>query len=318
MPELRKDYVLDRYVIIATERGKRPDQFKATTDTQGTANLAVEKAKCFFCPGNEHTTPPEIMRTGTKDKWLIRVFDNKFSAVALQGNYNIRTDNTFFTFADAVGKHEVIVETPNHDKTIADLNADECTSLIKVYSQRIEVLSKIPGVKYALLFKNQGKDAGTSIQHTHTQLIAYNLLPKAVEEEEIASEKFGSCPYCAIMNIEKSSYRRVFESSTMVSFTPYASRFPFEAWVFPKRHVLRLSELNETEIRELAEMMLKLLAKLKELNANYNFVVHYGIKNLHLHIEILPRLATWAGFELGSDTIINVMTPEKAAEFYRG
>ncbi|MBN2422662.1 galactose-1-phosphate uridylyltransferase [Candidatus Woesearchaeota archaeon] len=313
MPELRKDYILNRYVIIATERGKRPDQFKAKKTSKQVKN-------CFFCPGNENLTPPEIGRqlldASDVKGWSIRYFPNKFPAVHQEGKPDITTDNDFFTYADAFGVHEVIVETPDHNKELADLSPDYISEILKIYKQRIEILSEFPGVKYVTVFKNHGETAGTSIIHTHSQIIAYNIVPVIIQEKEEKSGK--DCPYCKIINIEKNSFRRCFENNSMIAFTPYASRFPFEIWIFPKRHVINITRFNEDEFIELAEILKKVLLKLKELNAPYNMYLHYGIEKLHFQIVIAPRLAKWAGFEFSTGTIINSMPPEKAAEFYRG
>ncbi len=309
MPELRKDYILDRYVIIATERAKRPDQFKGHRKEQ-------ERCEdCYFCPGHEDNTPSEILRIERDGRWLIRAFPNKYSAVLPAGNPYIRTADTFFTYADAYGFHEVIVETPDHYAQLWDLPAWHLKELLKVYSSRVEVLSSRPGVRYVCVFKNSGEDAGTSILHTHSQVIACNLVPLEVQELEKASQ--DSCPYCRIIEIEKRSDRRCFEDEHISAFTPYASRFAFEIQIVPKRHVTQLVHLHEEELDSLAGMLQKALLRLRELNASYNLLLHYGVRNSHLRLTIAPRLARWAGFELSSGMIINSMPPEKAAEFYR-
>jgi UDPglucose--hexose-1-phosphate uridylyltransferase len=312
MGELRKDYILDRYAIIATERGRRPHQFE-----QKPADKKVDM--CFFCPGNENTTPPEIGRTEANGKWKMRWFPNKFPAVQPKGNFVVRTDNTFFTFSDAFGYHEVIVETPDHEKELADLSVQDIKELLKVYALRINELGKKEGVKYVCLFKNSGKEAGTSIIHTHTQIITCNHVPKDVDDEIWATCQYPGCPYCSIIEIEKGSFRRCYENRTFVAFAPYASRFPFEIWVFPKRHVKTMDELRDDEYNDFADIMSRILKKLHKLNAPYNFFIHYAPegKDLHLHLEVTPRLATWAGFELSSGVIINAMPPEQAAEYYR-
>lgn len=308
MGELRKDYVLERWVIIATERAKRPHQFKKERKEQ-------KVDICYFCPGNENLTPPEIYRTGGEN-WQIRVFPNKFAAVKPEGNFNIKTDNDFFTFSNNYGYHEVLVETPQHEKQLSDLSIEEIKEVFRVYGLRIDELSSREGVRYVQVFKNHGLDAGTSLVHSHSQIIAYNKVPEIVEQEIMAVEEHDSCPYCRIIEIEKNSYRRCFENNSFVAFTPYASRFPFEIWVFPKKHSPLLTK-DENELRQLAEIMKKILEKLASLNAPYNYVLHYNNnEKFHFHIEILPRLSTWAGFEFNG-TIINAESPEEAAKFYR-
>lgn len=310
--ELRKDYILDRWVIISSVRGKRPHEFKK--------KIEFEDVKfCFFCPENENSTPPEIGRVGGK-QWKYRWFPNKFPAVEMAGQADIRTDNTFYTFSNAFGKHEIIVETPEHNKQLWDLSADDIKGVLKIYIDRINALRKEPGIKYVAVFKNHGKEGGTSIVHSHTQVIAINHVPKAVREEAEASKKFDSCPYCRIIESEKNSYRRCFENEAFVAFCPYASRFNYEIWVMPKKHFRSIDEMDDPQLGKLAEIMKRILAKLRELACSFNFYLHYAPEgdDLHFHIEFAPRIATWAGFELLTGTIINSVPPEDAAKFYRG
>lgn len=311
MLELRKDYLLDRWVIISEKRGQRPKQFKKI-------EVKKDDGFCFFCPGNEHTTPPETGRIEEKGKWKIRWFPNKFPAVDEKGNPSI-VSKGFFSHTAAYGRHEVIAETPDHKKQLWDLKAKEIKEVLEVYVQRIKELSRLPKIKYVLVFKNHGRDGGTSLIHTHTQVMAYNKIPELVKEEAEAIKKYKKCPYCDIINKESNSKRRVFANKSFVSFAPYASRFNYEVWLFPKRHVKNITELDDKELDDLASMLQKILAKLKSLNCGYNFFLHYAPKgsNLHFHIEVTPRIATWAGYELSSNETINSVSPESAAEFYR-
>ena len=320
--ELRKDYILDRWVYLAEERKKRPVEFRR--------EIAEESKTCFFCPGNEALTPPEIGRVeaGSKgnnkgNSWLIRWFLNKFPAVdesAGPESANARTDNTFFTFASAYGRHEIVAETPDHNEQLWDLDRGRLVRLLKVWSERVSELEKLPGINYVTVFKNHGREAGTSLVHSHTQVAAIGIAPPAVLEEISAARKFSSCPYCRIVDIEKGSFRRCFENSSFAAFTPYASRFNYEIWIFPKRHVRVFGELDRSEFGDLAEILGKVLEKLKSINAPYNLFLHYSGRDddLHAHIEVTPRLATWAGFEFSTGAIINSVTPESAAAFYRG
>jgi len=274
MGELRKDYILDRYVIIATERGKRPHQFKQEKE------VVDEKEIDYFAPGNEDKTPPEVYRYPEKGKkWQIRVFPNKFPAVKAEGNSNIETHNDFFTFASAYGNHEVIVETPDIKKSLADLSKVRIKNVLKVFQKRILANLEDPNIKYVSVFKNHGKDAGTSIHHTHCQLIAYNTIPELIRKKEHAVSRYDYDPYDAIINAENDSHRKCFENKTIIAFCPYASRFPFEVMILPKRHVLNLTDFSEDELKDLAEILKKVLLKLKKLNADYNFYLQYGIEN---------------------------------------
>ncbi len=309
--ELRKDYILDRWVIVSEARGQRPHEFKEVE--------AKETSVCFFCPGNEKMTPPEISRVGDEKNWKIRIFPNKFAAAKEEGVSEIKTHNRFFTFSDSFGKHEVIVETPDHSKQMADLSVDEIKEVLQVYVDRINEISKIEGVKHVNVFKNHGGEAGTSIVHSHTQVIANNFVPSLVREELEAIKRHHSCPYCDIINIEKGSYRRCFENELFAAFTPYASRFHYEIWIFPKHHINSITRMDNNLLWHMAEILKKVLVKLKELGAPYNFFLHYhNDPAYHFHIEVCPRLAIWAGYELGTNACINSVTPEEAAKFYRG
>jgi len=311
--ELRKDYILDRYVIVSEGRGKRPFEFKKEEE--------VEKGKVdFFAPGNEHLTPPEIGRIGGKNRWKIRWFPNKFYAVEPKGNPEIRTDNKYFTYSSAYGYHEVIVETPFINKQLWDLRVGRIKEVLGVYALRIKELHNDRNIKYVCIFKNHGKEAGTSLVHSHSQLIAYNKVPNLVKDKIEAVKRYESCPYCEILDVEKGSDRRCFENENFVAFTPYASRFHFEIWVMPIKHIKNITEMNDRELTDLADILKKILLKLKDINADYNLELFYSPdkEDLHFHIEVSPRLALQGGFEILSNDIINSVSPEDAAKFYRG
>ena len=316
--ELRKDYILDKYVIIAESRSNRPNDFIPRFQPM------TMETSCFFCPGNEHLATTEIGHIG--EPWSIRWFENKFAALAPQGKFNLSTDNFFFTYSEAFGHHEVIVETNNHSKQLSDLGDFEVKEVLKVYKNRIEELSKLPHINYVLVFKNTGMDAGTSVQHSHSQVTALNVIPSLIRQKLEAVKRYDHCPYCDIINIEKTSFRNCYENNSFVAFTPYASRFNYEIWVFPKKHYLSITQLDDWELLDLAQMLKKILIKLKDLNVSYNMFIHNSPQNfinnpldgLHFHIEICPRINIYGGFELGTDIIINSVSPETAAKFYRG
>jgi UDPglucose--hexose-1-phosphate uridylyltransferase len=313
MGELRKDYILDRWVIISSERARRPHEFRK--EPQADAGL---DAACHFCPGSEKDTPPEAFRIEKQGRWQVRVFPNKFAAVRPEGEPGIRTDNTFYTFAGNYGRHLVIAETPEHGRQLWDLDVEDIVLVLKGYIETLCLLQEDKAIKYAAIFKNHKKEAGTSIVHSHSQAIGYNKVPEAVMAEVAASKERNFCPYCDIIQREKGSHRRCFENDGFVAFCPYASRFPFEIWIMPKRHVQRLEDI--TDLRGLAELLRLALGKLKGIDAPFNMVLHHSPTKedgLHFHVEIMPRLTVWAGFELDG-TVINPQPPEDAAKFYRG
>ena len=312
MLELRKDYILDRWVIAASKRGKRPKEYKQENNTK-------EPKVCVFCPGNEDLTPPEIGRVEKNKKWILRWFPNKFPFVEEVGSPKITTKNKYFTKSSGFGKHEVITDTNNHKLQLWDTGKEHIKILLDVLKERIIELEKVKNMKYVQIFKNHGEKAGTSIIHSHIQITALAIVPPSIREELRAIKKHKKCPYCGIIKLEQKSKRKCFENKTFLAFAPYASRFNYEVWVFPKKHIKTLNELTETETKDLSEILNKILKKLRELNLSYNLLLHYSPKkeNLHMHIEITPRIATWAGFEFSTGITINSVMPKFAAEFYR-
>ncbi|MEK6874778.1 MAG: DUF4921 family protein [Nanoarchaeota archaeon] len=309
MGELRKDYILDRWVVISPARAKRPHEVATHHDQAPQI--------CSFCPGNEATTPPEIGRLEQDNAWSLRWFSNKYPAFAPQGDPLIQTDNTFYTFSSSYGYHELITETPNHDLQLWDFSTKELATLLEVYNKRIEELMLAQYIKYVDIIKNHGSDAGTSIIHSHSQVFALNHIPALIREEIEAYRRYQVCPYCSIIAKEKDSHRRCYENSDFVAFTPYASRYNYEIWIFPKHHVKNLSSIGNMD--GLAEILGCILRKLRELNVSYNYTFHYSpVDDFHFHIEITPRISIPGGFEIGSDEFINIISPEDAAAFYRG
>lgn len=302
--ELRKDYFLDRWVLITPGRAERKKEFSISSQIK--SQMSSYDQNCFFCPGNEKTTPPEIGRFPKNKKWQIRWFSNKFSAVSLNN-------------PSAYGVHEVIVETPDHSKQLGDLSISEIKDVVKIYRLRENQILKIPKIKYLVIFKNEGSEAGTSLVHSHSQLIGINLVPGNIKEEVKANQ--NKCHYCQIIKKEAKSPRKVFENENFISFTPWASRFHYEVWIFPKKHLKNLYQIADSELEDLAEILKKILLKLKKINLSYNYFFHSSPKNqdLHFHIEITPREAKWGGFEISTgNVIINSVSPEEAAKFYRG
>ncbi|MBI2546115.1 DUF4931 domain-containing protein [Candidatus Woesearchaeota archaeon] len=312
MIELRKDYVLDRWVIISEGRKDRPKEFKKEV-------AAKQEGVCYFCQGNEKLTPPEIGRVANNGKWKIRWFANKFPFVAIQKSPAIKK-NGFYESGEAYGYHEIVVETPEHAKQFWDNTAQEMAAILNVVANRIRELSAKSGIKHVAVFKNHGPDGGTSIVHSHLQVVAYNKIPELVKEEAAKSLQGKRCLYCAIVRQEAKSRRFIAENKSFVAFAPFASRFNYEAWLFPKKHYTSITELSPSAIADLALMLKKLLGKLSSFNPSYNFYFHNTPKGkkLHFHVEITPRIATWGGFEMQTGEIVNSVSPEEAAKFYRG
>ncbi|MBW6440589.1 galactose-1-phosphate uridylyltransferase [Patescibacteria group bacterium] len=312
MIELRKDYILDRWSYIAADRGKRINQFEKDKKDK-------KDVICFFCPGNEKLTPPELGRISNNKSWQVRWFENKFPAVDGFSIAKLRKVNKFYTSSQAYGFHEVIAETPDHKKQFSDLKEKEIRDVLLAYINRMNDLTKRKKIKYVQLFKNSGTEAGTSIIHSHTQLVATAIVPRLVKEKIKAREKYKKCPYCDIIKKEEKSERLIFSDDNFIVFAPYAPRYNYEAWIFPKKHHKNITELKENEINSLAKSFRVITAKLGAMNFPYNFYLHYSPKgkDLHFHFEITPRINKWAGFELATESFIIITSPEDAAKFYR-
>ena len=313
MPEIRKDYLRKKYVIISKERGKRPKDFKEAV------NQPSDNSKCPFCPQNEHMIPGVIEEIKSGDKWITRAILNKFKAAYPEGNPDFETHNEFYTFSDAVGDHEVIIDTPDHDVELSELNPQHIEQVLGLLIERVkDGYSK--GSKYVCVLKNKGTDAGASLAHSHHQIIRLNLFPPEIKEEiELIKNYKTDCPYCDIIKSEKDSSRKIFEDDKFVAFTPYASKFSFEAWILPKRCISTLTMLDEDEKKSLANILKKLLKKLDVKGFSYNLLYKLAKEGdkYHFRIEIAPRLGKWAGYELNTGIIINSIVPEDAAEYYR-
>ncbi|MEW6535656.1 MAG: DUF4931 domain-containing protein [Candidatus Auribacterota bacterium] len=333
MPELRKDPIIGRWVIIATERGKRPSDFYSPL-------LIGQNKGCPFCEGNEDKTPPEVcaFRSPHSQKnqpgWQLRVVPNKFPALRIEGDME-KMGVGMYDKMNGIGAHEVIIETPNHDKRMFELSIDNLAKVFEAYKMRLLDLKKDTRFKYILIFKNEGELAGASLSHSHSQLIATPVTPKRVREELVGAQEYFNykdrCVFCDIIREEQTQkVRVVYENAGFISFCPFASRFPFEIWVLPKKHNPDFENVPVEDMPILADMMKVTLAKLScALNKpQYNFILHTGPvrwarrgywstidSDFHWHIEIMPRLTKLAGFEWGTGFYHNPTIPEEAAKF---
>ncbi len=328
MPELRKDPIISRWVIISSERGKRPINFSEKMTT-------TSSQACPFCPGNESATPREIAAYRSDNSeanspgWTLRVVSNKYPALIVEGTLQ-REPVGIYDRMSGIGAHEVIIETPDHDCGLVDLEPQLIRDVLWAYRERYLDLQRDSRFKYILIFKNQGGPAGASVDHSHSQLIATPIIPKRVAEELAGSKKYYDykerCIFCDIIRqeiIDKS--RIVSESDSFIALAPYASRFPFETWLMPKSHLSNYTDTDPDALDELARILKEVLARLKAGldNPSYNYILHTSpIGNeyrdyFHWHIEIIPKLTRVAGFEWGTGFYINPTRPEDAAKFLR-
>ena len=241
MPELRKDPIVGRWVIISTDRAKRPTDFARDA-------VKIKGGFCPFCYGNEAKTPPEILayrpssngNTPQKDSpgWTVRVVPNKFPALGIEGNLNKQAEGMFDKM-NGIGAHEVVIETPDHNATLASLSSKKIEDVLWAFRDRILDLKKDRRFKYILLFKNHGEAAGASLEHSHSQLIALPIVPIYVVEELQGAKQYyiykERCVFCDAIRQEMDNGTRVVaENEDFLTLAPYAPRFPFETWILPK------------------------------------------------------------------------------------
>ena len=337
MPELRKDPIIGRWVIIATERAKRPDEFSAPCEQP------VE-GDCPFCRGNERQTPPEISavrESASSEKntpdWRVRVIPSIKPMLRIEGRLD-RRGQGIYDMISGIGAHEVVIETPEHINNIADLPVQQIDSILGVYIERISDLSKDARFKYVLAFKNHGRVAGAGrIRHSRSQLIATPVTPKRVKEELAGARRYFDyherCVFCDMVKQELASGERlIIDIDGFVAVAPFASRFPFEIWILPKEHSCDFISLAKTQRQDLARIIKTVLLKLKigVGDPPYNYILHTAPfrraksgywrtinQDFHWHIEIMPRLTRVAGFEWGTGFYICSLPPEEAAGFLR-
>ncbi len=330
MHEIRKDPILGRWVIIASERSERPTDYL-------TPREEPVGGVCPFCAGSEAHTPPEVHAVGDPNRvpngpgWRVRVVPNKYPALRIEGELGEQRDGVFERM-QAIGAHEVIIESPEHTLQLAEMSLDQVQDVVDAYVRRIEDLSRDVRLRYILVFKNQGAEAGATLEHAHAQIIATPVVPKRVVEEIEGAERHfqahGRCVFCDILDQElRVGTRIVAENDACVALVPFAGRFPYETWILPRHHASRLESLDAAGVRALAELLRGALQRLDRVLARpaFNFVIHTapngdGFREaaFHWHVEIMPKLTKVAGFEWGSGFYINPTPPEHAAEQLRG
>ena len=327
MSELRYNIISLQWVIIATERAKRPKDFiKAGKEKK---ELPQHRDDCPFCPGNEGQTSVETLRIGGDKDWKVRSICNKFGALSMSEKRQ-RKVTGLHSMMNGFGDHEVIIEHPKHNAFIALMSDEEVENIIRAYKSRYVCLQDKEGLEDIVIFKNHGPSAGTSLEHPHSQLVATPIVPPQIRSRiERAANFFdvtGNCIFCKTLEDElKDKQRVIVETEHFVSFMPYAALSPFHAWIFPRRHVPSFSEINENEIKDLAINLKKTLGKLyyglEDPDFNYSIrsmpINENGKQYYHWYVSIVPRVSQPAGFELGSGMFINSALPEASAQFLR-
>jgi UDPglucose--hexose-1-phosphate uridylyltransferase len=302
LPELRKDPITGRWVIIATDRAKRPTDFIRQSTPPPSSKV------CPFCEGNESKTPPEVLayrNSGGPNQpgWRVRVVPNKFPVLGIEGDIN-RQGEGMYDKMNGIGAHEVIIESPDHRMSLAEMPEKQVEETLWAFRDRVNDLKKDRRFRHILLFKNHGEGAGASLEHPHSQLIALPVIPKRVKEEVDGARQFYDfkerCVFCDIIRQETASGVR-------------------------KRHESHFEDADAATLQNLAWVLRSTLRKLDKVleRPSFNFIVHSAplqepaLAHYHWHIEIIPKLTKVAGFEWGAGFYINPTPPEESAKFLR-
>jgi UDPglucose--hexose-1-phosphate uridylyltransferase len=328
-PDLRRDPITGRWVIISAERAQRPTDFIRE-------RVTFKSGFCPFCLGNEAKTPPEILayRPGQNGEsnvpgWTVRVVPNKFPALRVEGDLDRQADGIYDRM-NGVGAHEVIIETPEHLHTFGTMPEKRIEDVLYAYRDRLVDLRKDHRLKYVLIFKNHGEAAGATLEHPHSQVIALPIVPRVIVEELKGAREYfhikDRCIYCDIVRQEaKDDVRVVFENDSFIVVTPYASRFPFETWILPRKHDSGYQFAPPMNFGDLSRAMKQTFMKLDRVldSPAYNMVLHSApvqdepTEHYHWHMEIMPKLTKVAGFEWGTGVYMNPTSPEEAAKYLR-
>jgi UDPglucose--hexose-1-phosphate uridylyltransferase len=329
MSEIRQDPTTKEWVIMATERRKRPSDFAHQASR-------LEKpafvCSCPFCPGNETETPSPVLSytDAASGSWMVRAFANRFPAVTPAGSALRQTEHDCFLKMQGIGYHEVIVETPVHNKPLALMNDTEVAGVLRAYRQRYDAVTQTQWVKSVIVFKNHGPAAGTSLDHPHSQLVATAIVPRHMRMQyEVAISYYddnGQCLYSDLMVRELAiGTRVVMDAERFVVFHPFASHRPFETWIMPKSSQASFAQASSEDVRQLAHVLRITLLKLYRGldNPDFNLVIDsapVGEERADFyqwHARIIPRITEAAGFEIGSGIYINPALPEETAQFMR-
>ncbi len=338
MTELRRGPIGDRWVIVAPIRGKRPSDFLAA----GERSKELSEAECPFCPGNEDKTPPEIYRVSKPDgSWQVRVVPNKFPALSddCSETGKLIVDGLYQRM-DGQGRHEVIIESPDHRKGIAQLPLKEVQKIVDTFAVRLEQIKKDSRCRFVLIFENHGKAAGASLNHPHAQIVATPIVPQVIDKELQEAHSYykdkGECLFCDVLKTELRSGERIIEQTDdYVVYAPYDSCFPFEMKIMPRKHAHDFSDISAGERREFADILKRTLHRLRGLlnDPPYNLMLHTAPNvsagsnkhdywptmehSYHWQVTIIPRLTVMAGLEHATGFFINPVPPEEAAQYLR-
>ena len=332
MPELRRDLISHKWVITGTQN---EEEFLSSL------NLKPKdvNGECFFCEGNETKTLPEIYSIRKFDThpntpgWQVRVVPSKSAVFKIEGDVG-KVGRGIYDLMNNIGAHELIIESPQHVKNICDLPVEQILLVLKVYQTRLRDLNNDERLRYALIFKNQRPQSPYRYGHTHSQLAALPLTPKAIKDELTSAKNYFSykerCLFCDIVHQEQKDKNRIVEENPdYISFVPFAAKFPFELSIMPKRHNADYRLESESSLKNLAQILKESLSKIAKTLSDppLNYILHtipymrpkpdYWKtinSDFHWHIEVYPQISEITGFELGSGCHIEPLLPEICAK----
>lgn len=303
--EFRKDYLQEKYVLISPQKSDRPHDVERLE----CLNHVLSAKKCAYCPSRVDNLR-ELLTLGPKDRWYVKV---------IPANHPILTT----TNAQAYGLQERVIETPNHVIQLEDLPVEQIVKVFEAYDQRTREISKDSNIHYILVYKHQAGKGATTVQHSHSTILASAFLPPHLSDKSQRALAYrlehGSCVYCDVIAKEKQGPRLVWEDEHVIAFTPYASFHHYEVWVMPKRHVDNITLATEQERVSMATIMKPLLRAIGDLHLPYSYYFHQVIRDTdqHLYLKIAPRGNVWSGVEMASGLVVNPVTPEDAAKHFK-
>ena len=326
MGDLRKDYVLDKFVVVPA------------SDQPDTGERQASEGKCPYCPGNESMTEPAVLALVVKDgmlqrlsdsednvidDWSVRVFHSTNPVVAT-GATSSYSDKPFYS-EPAYGYHQIVVAAPEHKQSLSQISVEQWGNVLVVIQDRVRWLYTQKSVTYVSIYVNSGAGAGAHMSHPHLHIVTFSSIPPSIEMEAEGSHRFmnenGNCPACNIISVESSGPRQILATHNFLAFSPWAPTYPHEFWIYPKRHMTSFSKITQKEINDLALMMRATLGGMSKAlkDVPFNLVFHLSpekknSRQIHWHIEVYPQLSIWSGLERGFGVYVNNVRPEKSAE----
>jgi UDPglucose--hexose-1-phosphate uridylyltransferase len=326
--DLRKDYVLDKFVVL-------PEATHAAAEDD---DISSDHTSCPYCPGNESMTEPAILalvvkdgmlqrlsdsEDSTIDDWSVRVFQSK-KPVVVTGSATAYSDKPLYS-EPAYGYHQIVVASPDHKLSLSQISVEQWGNVLVVVQDRVRWLYTQKSVTYVSIYVNSGVGAGAQGMHPHLNIVTFSTIPPTIDMEAEGSHRFmnenGSCPSCSIIGVESSGPRQVLATDSFLAFCPWAPTYPYEFWIYPKRHITSFSKITQKEINDLALMLRATLGGMSKGLGDppFNLAFHLSPEKknsrlIHWHIEVYPQMNTWSGLERGFGVFINNVRPEKSAE----